>query len=78
MECIVHGVSKSQTRLSDFHLTHQIVKNWTSMTSSPKTSDGGRSNFDRPFEFGYTFHNPNFVVRKLFDGESWKILQRPI
>ena len=26
MECTVHGVTKSQTRLSDFHFTSQVLK----------------------------------------------------
>ena len=26
MDCIVHGVAKSQTRLSDFHFTSPLVK----------------------------------------------------
>ena len=27
MDCVVHGVTKSQTRLSDFHFTHRVFQN---------------------------------------------------
>ena len=27
-DCIVHGVTKSQTRLSDFHFQHGVVTAW--------------------------------------------------
>ena len=43
MDCIVHGVTKSQTRLSAFHsLTHSDLSNRVQLTSAlPKSIFGG-------------------------------------
>ena len=35
MDCIVHGVTKSQTQLSDFHFKHQIRLNLVSTKFHP-------------------------------------------
>ena len=38
MDCTIHGVAKSQTRLSDFHRTSliaQVVKNLPAMRETP-------------------------------------------
>ena len=38
MDCIVHGVTKSQTRLNDFHLQSKIVASTLAITSKFKES----------------------------------------
>ena len=48
MDCIVHGVAKSRTRLSDFHtLTHSLTHSLTlpllgvgGINESPRESEG--------------------------------------
>ena len=39
MDCIVHGVTKSQTGLSDFHFHfHVYISNWTTLNFKEKAS----------------------------------------
>ena len=33
MDCIVHGVAKSRTRLSDFHFSHLLSVRWASQVA---------------------------------------------
>ena len=41
MDCIVHGVVKSQTQLSDFHFHETFIK-WTRMFQPRGVGQGGR------------------------------------
>ena len=56
MDCIVHGVTKSRTRLSDFHFTSllvQTVKNLPAMQETQVQSLGGED----PLEEGMATHS---------------------
>ena len=40
MDCIVHGVAKTQTHLSDFHsLTHRVYSMENELDYQPRTED---------------------------------------
>ena len=68
MDCIVHGVTKSRTRLSDFHFTSllvQTVKNLPAMQETQVQSLGGED----PLEEGMATHSSILAWRILWTEE---------